>query len=363
MDERIFRAKIGYPIPAWDASHRLPISGCVGPEVSDSATIFRINSTYMEVSDQPHMMRHWLAGGALMSFLTAILFLGVGLNVFYFHPPTHGDFADIFMVVILTLSPMIFAVTAYYLGRDEFFSLSRRPIRFNRCTKKLYAVRKRDKTFRSFSGDIFCEAPWDENSIFCVHQGPEKFDLQNCYHIRCYQTDAKGNVTNAFSIGREWQGVDGMRELLAQWNYWCLFMNQGPAALPKPLLYLSEREKLSDSFLYCLYEMGFSLPQILRTIISPFAILITLHRIISLWTCRQPIWTKSVLEDSYVDPADIYDQPRGETPVGWAEAVRARREDRYPRFPSCEAVGWSGLADPMKNAKQWVDRPPVGEKQ
>lgn len=82
MDERIFRAKIGYPIPAWDASHRLPISGCVGPEVSDSATIFRINSTYMEVSDQPHMMRHWLAGGALMSFLTAILFLGVGLNVF-----------------------------------------------------------------------------------------------------------------------------------------------------------------------------------------------------------------------------------------------------------------------------------------
>jgi len=354
MDERIFSFKIGNPVPPWDAAHQLPIKGYVSPEIGDSATIFRINSTFMEVTDQPHMMRHWLAGGALMSFLSAILFLGVGVNVFYFHPPTHGDLIDMLMVAILTLAPLVFSTMVFYFGRNEFFSLSRRPIRFNRITKKIYAIRKRSRKLSDFAGDIFSEVPWDNTSLFCVHQGPEKFHLQNCYHIRCYQIDVKGNVTNVFAIGREWQGIDGLRNLLAQWNYWCRFMNEGPECLPKPLVYLSERERLSDSFLYCLYEMGFNLPNILRTILIPFTLIITSHRIISLWTCRQPIWAASVLKDCYVDPADAHDQPKGETPVGWAETVRARREGRYPRFSTCEVAGWRGLADPYKNAQKWV---------
>lgn len=353
MDERIFSFKIGSPVPVWDAAHQLPIKGSVGPEIGDSATIFRINSTYMEVTDQPHMIRHWLAGGALMSFLSVILFLSVGINVFHFHPPTHGDVADILMVAILTLTPVIFSVMAFHFGKNEFFSLTRKPIRFNRRTKKIYAIRKRAWKLSGCACDIFSEVSWDNTSIFCVHQGPEKFDLQNCYHIRCYQVDLKGNVTNAFAIGREWHGTDGMRELLAQWNYWCLFMNEGPERLPKPLIYLSERERLSDSFLYCLYGLGFNLPKIFRIILTPFVFILTAHRVIALWTCRQPIWAGSVLKDCYLDPADVHDQPKGETPVGWAETVRARREGRYPRASTYEAVGWGGLADAYKNAKQW----------
>lgn len=355
MDERIFSFEIGNPIPVWDAAHQLPIRGYVSPEISDSATIFRINSTYMDVTDQPHMMRHWLAGGALMSFLSIILFLGVGVNVFYFYPPIHGDMADILMVTILTLAPVVFSTMAFYLGKNEFFSLTTRPIRFNHRTKKIYAVRKRAWKISRFSGDIFAEVPWDNTSVFCVHRGPEKFGLQNSYHIRCYEVDIKGNVTCAFAIGREWQGTDGMRELLAQWNYWCFFMNEGPQRLPQPLLYLSEREGLSDSFLCCLYEMGFNLPKIFRIILTPFALLLSSHRVISLWTCRQPIWADSVLKDCYVDPADVHDQPKGETPIGWAETVRARREGIYPRFSTCEAIGWSGVTDPYKNAKRWQD--------
>lgn len=67
MDERIFRVKIGSPVPDWDLKHRLGINSVVGPECKDSATIYRINSTYMDIREQPHMSRQWVAVGTLIA--------------------------------------------------------------------------------------------------------------------------------------------------------------------------------------------------------------------------------------------------------------------------------------------------------
>jgi hypothetical protein len=44
--------------------------------------------------------------------------------------------------------------------------------------------------------------------------------------------------------------------LLSQWNYWCWYMNHGPANLPKPLLSSRKRKTFSESFLFCMYEFG-----------------------------------------------------------------------------------------------------------
>jgi hypothetical protein len=65
MDERILPYKVGQPIPEWDLGHRLPISKPVSPECKDSSTIFRINSTYMDVTEQPFRDRQWQAGAAI----------------------------------------------------------------------------------------------------------------------------------------------------------------------------------------------------------------------------------------------------------------------------------------------------------
>jgi len=75
MDERVFKIKIGRPIPDWDAKHRLPITGCVAPEYKDSATVHRINSVFMDVSEQPQMMRQWLAGGTFTAAFFSVVFL------------------------------------------------------------------------------------------------------------------------------------------------------------------------------------------------------------------------------------------------------------------------------------------------
>jgi hypothetical protein len=356
MDERVFRAKVGQPIPKWDAEHRLSVVEGVGPEVRDSATIFRINSTYMDISDQPHMMRQWLAGGALLACLSMFVMLYGTMTVLFLRPPTHWDSADMFMVALVVFSPLFFGWITIRLGQGEFFSLTRRPIRFNRLTKKIYVIRKRGS---QIAGDIFWEVPWGNESMFCIHKGPKKFDLEEHYHIRCYQLDAKGNVLRAFALGREWQGTDGMRDLLAQWNYWCEYMNRGPQNLPKPLLFLSEQEDLSDSFLYCLYEMGFDMGGVFRTIFMPFAVLLTTHRLMSMSTCRQPVWPDEVLDVSGFSRSDPHDQPQGDTPVGWAATVRARRDGSYPRMPCAKTAAWIGDADSMANAQRWqADRLP-----
>lgn len=39
MDERVFRVKVGLPVPNWGLWHHLGINSAVGPECKDSATI------------------------------------------------------------------------------------------------------------------------------------------------------------------------------------------------------------------------------------------------------------------------------------------------------------------------------------
>jgi hypothetical protein len=359
MDERVFRAKCGRPIPQWDADHRLSINGNVSPEIRDNGTVFRINSTYMDVTDQPHMMRQWLAGGALVACIATVLCLyAVAIVLFLYPTPVHNT-VEAFCVVLLLAFPLLFGWITLRLGRGEFFSLTRRPIRFNRVTKKIYAIRRR-RWGHVILGDFFWEVPWNEKLVFCVHKGPAKFDLGEHYHVRCYQLDDDANVLRAFALGREWQGTDGMRDLLAQWNYWCEYMNRGPQNLPKPLLFLSEQEDFPDSFLYCLYEMGFDMGGVFRTIFMPFAVLLTTHRLMSMSTCRQPVWPDEVLDVSGFASSDPHDQPQGDTPVGWAATVRARRDGSYPRMPCAKTEAWIGDTDPMTNAQRWqADRLPT----
>lgn len=354
MDERVFRAKLGCPIPAWDAQHILPIKGRVSPEIADSGTIFMLNSTYMDVSDQPHMMRQWYAGGTLAACLMMFLFLIGTTKILFTHPPTYVDGGVIAAIAVFVLGPLFFAAITLRFGRDEFFWLKRRPIRFNRVTRKIYAIRHRRYRNALVEGDFCWEIPWDENSVFCVHKGPEKLELDEHFHIRCYQLDDQKNVIRAFAIGREWQGIDGMRDLLAQWDYWCEYMNRGPEGLPKPLLYLAERENIVESFLYCLYELGFNLGPTIRAVFSPFALMLTSHRLISMWTCRSPLWPNEVLDVSDVSMSDPHAQPRGSTPVGWAATVRAKREGRYPFAPCCNTPGWNGEPDSIVNAQRWM---------
>lgn len=150
MDERVFSVKAGQPIPDWDAKHRLSIDNSVGPECKDSATIHRMNETFMDVSEQPHMIRHWLAGGALTALLALVVFI---LFIFFFYI---GDLKkDIwleFSKLIAISAISFFSYTAWDIGRDELFSLTRRPIRFNRVEKKIVTIQLESSRYTQLAG-------------------------------------------------------------------------------------------------------------------------------------------------------------------------------------------------------------------
>lgn len=249
-----------------------------------------------------------------------------------------------------------FGYVTFRNGRDEFFSLKRRPIRFNRKEQKIYTIRRRRFFAKPNEGDVTWEVPWNAQSIFCMHRSDKASD--NSYHIRHYTVDGQGNVLRAFAIGRQWEGRKNVHGLLSQWNYWCEYMNNGPADLPSPPLFFSEHENMRESFLFCMYGMGFRASSLFRTIMMPFILLLMSLRLLGQWTCRDPVWPKSVEALNAIAPDDAYDQPRGDTPVGGAETAIARERHEWPFDPKREMENWHGEPDAAKNALLWTENTP-----
>ena len=165
MDERIFSYKKGKPIPHWDWEHRLPTQNPVGPVCKDTGTIFRINSNWMDVADQPYRSKQMLGAGVLTSILSAILFTFVLVAAIVFQKDRMQDWFYLFYL-LLSAAVSGFLFIAFWAGRDEFFALKRRPIRFNRKQQKIYTIRRRRFFGFGDEGDVTWEVPWDAQSIF-----------------------------------------------------------------------------------------------------------------------------------------------------------------------------------------------------
>ncbi|OWY34921.1 DUF6708 domain-containing protein [Herbaspirillum aquaticum] len=356
MDERIFSYKAGAPIPAWDLKHRLSVHEPVGPECKDTGTVFRVNSTYMDVTDQPYRDRQWHAGGVLTSCIGVVAPLGL-IGYMLIHPAREFVFSLAIVWLILLGSSAAFAYLTWRYGKDEFFALKRRPIRFHRKEKIIYAIRHRRFFSKPGQGDFTWEIAWNENAIFCIHKrivnhGPS-------YHIRHYEVDQDGNVIRAMAIGRTWEGKRNLQGLLSQWNYWCWYMNHGPADLPRPPLYFKERETALESFLFCLYDFGTRASVAYRISVMPFVLLMTSHRLMALWTCRDPVWPQAIEALSTIEPGDPFDEPKGGTPTGWGETAQAIERGEYPYDPKSDMKAWRGQKDPARNTLLWAeDIPP-----
>ncbi|BEV16757.1 hypothetical protein HBDW_35450 [Herbaspirillum sp. DW155] len=357
MDERVFKYKAGDPIPDWDWQHRLPIDKPVSGECKDTATVFRINSTFMDITDQPYMDRQWVGGGVIFCCLGIIGAIYHGYSVIK-NPNNHLDTYLITTLLLVLVGISAFGYLAFKYGRDEFFALRRRPIRFNRREKKIYAIRRRRFFATTGQGDITWEMEWNEKSIFCIHRGYA--EGRPVYHIRHYEVDNENKVIRSVAIGRKWEENENLQGLLSQWNYWCWYMNYGPGELPKPPLFFSENESMRESFLFCLYGFGMQASIAYRISMMPFILIMTGYRLFALWTCRNPVWPQEVEDVSVIDPNDPYDEPQMHTPIGWGETVLAKQRGDYPEDPKMEIMDWRGERDPAVNALLWAqDIPPT----
>ncbi|MFM0649856.1 hypothetical protein PQR14_36540 [Paraburkholderia bryophila] len=350
MDERLMKKCVGAPIPEWDLAHRLSVSQPVGPEIKDLGTIFCSNSIFMDVIEPSLLDKQWVIMAVVISFVA----IGIGPYIYYF---THSDGSsgDFIMNCIALLAVALFGTLVWRLGRGLFFGLRYEPVRFHRETLKLYAIRSRRFFAKAAEGDIVWEAPWTDDSIFCLHR--EDTPYGTVFHIRHYTVDNHGNVTRAFSIGREWVGETQVRLALAQWNYWCKYMNDGPYDLPLPMLFHTRHETPRESFLFSLYGFGMSASVFMRVLAMPAVLVFTLMRILANATCRAPIWPQAIENISAVAASDPYAEPRPGRPVGWAETVLAQRRGDYPDDANARVEGWTGNPDGPAYAATWLANP------
>lgn len=349
MDERLMKKCVGAPIPDWDRAHRLSISQPAGPEVKDLGTIFSLNSTFMDVIDPGFLDKQWV----IMAVLIAFLAMGIGPWIYYF---THSDGSsgDFVMNGIAIFAVVLFGSIVWNLGRGLFFGLLYRPIRFHRASRTLYSIRARRFFAKAGEGDVVWEAPWNDDAIFCLHQ--EVTPYGTVFHIRHYTVDDQGNVTRVFSIGREWTSSQ-TRLALAQWNYWCMYMNNGPHGLPKPMLFHTQHETPRESFLFALYNFGMNVPLFMRLIAMPAVLTFTIMRMLANVTCRAPVWPEAIARISVVSPDDLYAEPRASTPVGWAATVLAQQRGDYPDDDHARVPNWTSEPDGLKYAAAWLKDP------
>lgn len=351
MDERLMGKCLGAPIPEWDLAHRLHINSPAGPEIKDFGTVFAVNSTFMDVIEPSFLNKHWLIMGVMIAFLA----IGIGP---YVYVVTHSNpvpaFWGFVFDCIAAFPVMLFGSIVWKLGLGPFFGLRFLPVRFHRKAQKLYAIRARRYSSKAGEGDIVWEVPWTKESIFCLHRESTPFGA--VFHVRHYSVDDRGNVTRVFSIGREWTGGQ-VRAALAQWNYWCKYMNDGPDGLPLPMLFQTRSETPRESFLFSLYDFGMNASVFMRLLAMPFVLSFTIVRMLANATCRNPVWPATIEDISRVAADDPYAQPRAGTPVGWGETVLAQRRGEYPEDANARVDGWSGESDGRRHAAVWLDNP------
>ena len=352
MDERVMKKCIGKPIPLWDMTHRLPVNRSTGPDLQDFGSTFSYNYAYMDVIEPSFLEKQWFITGVLVLFMAALY--GPYLYIY-----THTDDAsssDLLIADLMALSFIaLFGGMAWKLGRGLFFGLRHRPIRFHRESRKLYAIRSRRFFAKPGEGDVVWDAPWTEDSIFCLHREITSFGT--VFHIRHYSVDDQGNVTRVFSIGREWTGRAQVEMALAQWNYWCAYMNDGPSALPNPMLFHTQQETPRESFLFSMYSFGMRAPVFVRLLMMPLILVFTVMRIAANATCRDPVWPEAIEKISAIANDDPYAEPKDGTPVGWGETILAQQRGEYPNDPKARADGWTGDPDGRSYAAVWLENP------
>ncbi|MFB9290232.1 DUF6708 domain-containing protein [Pseudoduganella plicata] len=308
----------------------------------------------MEVSDQPNMNRHLFGMGVLLALTFTIMFAVTAVAMVFVSVPRGFSVGAISAMAVPAVSSLVFLYLGIRFGRGEFFSYSRFPVRFSYADQKVYALCRRPcRLWVRGKLKPVETCHWDSSSIFCVHR---EVDVPiDHYTIRCYRTDNDGIVTGAFTIGRDWDGIEGLGELLAQWNYWCCYMNQGPAAVPKPVLFLPTNETPHESFLYCVYATDFNASPGFRIAFLPMFILLAIPRILALWTSREPVWPDEIARRCEVDPDDPFDEPRGDTPVGWHATTMSKVAGRYPTDLRRPTEGWAGDTNCRANALRWAE--------
>ncbi|MBA9848087.1 DUF6708 domain-containing protein [Ralstonia pickettii] len=319
LPQSIYAKQKGKPLGEWEMQHRLRIDSPVLETVEEMGNVYRIDSTCLEIIDDAQDQIQIMGLGSVICIAATAFSLGwCGMWVagpFVDSPQTMAQdgywFWTILGVVTFVAFTAFFSTVGYDILRRNLFTLKRRPIRLNRKTRRIYAIRTKDP-------DGVWEVPWSNDEFFCI--GKRKVGglkrAYDMYDVRHYTLDEQGNVVRAFVLG---QMVFTLEQAQLQWEYFRRYMQDGPANLPEPYRFWAPRETFAEGYRICwgprFTDLFFAS---MRYVMLPFTLLEATCRWLTLITCSDPGWPAEIEAACKPEPNDPYARPYADDFIGFS---------------------------------------------
>ncbi|CAN7508405.1 hypothetical protein LJR230_003418 [Trinickia sp. LjRoot230] len=298
--------KLNQPVTDTEASARLQVDKPCTDGAKSVGTVFSATDTYLEVCDGLYREKGWgvlifaTAGVAFLCLIAMFVWMATHMPAGFREKREDGMvYGLLAFFSLLSTGGVWISVRAL---RVDCFNYTRKPIRFNRADRTIYAFR------HNGPGGVI-SVPWD-NAFLYVERKP-KAGLGGTAPrvVRCLVLNDKGLVIDTFSIGKRVvlafdenssAGQQVMEELCQDFEYYRRFMEEGPSSVP-PVAELLTTEISFRNSLRMQFEdvpdilnSGHPLLWLLLAITAlPSLIQATVHYLAQL-TCREPVWPDEV---------------------------------------------------------------------
>ncbi|MFM0645428.1 hypothetical protein PQR14_13960 [Paraburkholderia bryophila] len=241
------------------------------------------NETYMEVADGRYMRRGF--GGMMFTLLDALLIFAMFVP-FYFWIFKWRDSLSYLGLTIFSICvflPLILVIG--YQWKQEMLDYTYKPIRLVRATRKVHVFQ------HNGPGGVLT-LDWDK-LVFCLKKGGLNWGVLG------YLPDANDQVTHAFYLGAflpvNPKGIGPDEPLLAHWEYFRRYMQEGPSSVPTPEILLPIQNR-REPFLYGMWRSWqmFGPYLVLALPFAPVTTLAGIFRWLGMHMSRLPRWPAEV---------------------------------------------------------------------
>jgi hypothetical protein len=283
-----------------EKSRQLKVDSQASGKPHDDDSIFGMNDTWLETMNAAYQERGMLTYGCIFIFAMGVMFVW-GTVWALSNPPPNTSGAELIAAMAFVVAFMLFGFGVILVSlwgfRQEMFTWTRIPIRFNRHTRMVHA-------YRGAGAKGVISVPWDKAFFFIEQRPKDPISRSTRYGLRCHVLDDQRRVSQSFSFGRTVYTIDDettenghqiVHDLNDQFEYIRRYMDGGLSSVPAPELVPTEVSFRNSYELWLrpnrkLLAEGNVVATVLARGLSPFAALTAVLHYIGMRTSREPVW-------------------------------------------------------------------------
>lgn len=289
-----------------EQARQLKVGQAASSTARDDFSVFEMNDVYLETTNAAFAQRGLLTYGCIFIFAMGLMLVVLTLWAVT-NPPANVVGAERMVALIcmggFSLVGLGIVFAALWGMRQENFTWTRFPVRFNRKTRMVHA-------FRGAGSKGVISVPWDKAFFFIEPRPKDPISRALVFNLRCHVLNERGRVAQSFSIGSRVTTIDDestgngrsiVRGLNHQFEYIRRYMEGGPSAVPTPEWVPKETSFANSRRIWtrddeALLKERSVLATTLVWILRPFVYLTVVLHYIGMRTSREPVWPADVEE-------------------------------------------------------------------